>query len=119
VTCHLSGRFGEPGGRREAARLAGSSDVFGPNLRRPTAGVNFITAHDGFTLEDLVSYNFKHNAANHENNRDGTDENFSWNCGVEGKANNIGIVARRERQKRNLLATLLLSQGMTEGEVAA
>lgn len=95
-----------------AARLAGSSDAFNPQVRRPTAGVNFITAHDGFTLEDLVSYNFKHNAANRENNRDGSDENFSWNCGVEGPTNNLGISARRERQKRNFLATLLLSQGI-------
>ena len=95
-----------------AARIAGSSDVFSPPARRPTAGVNFVTAHDGFTLDDLVSYNFKHNAANHENNRDGSDENFSWNCGVEGPTSDLNIVARRERQKRNLLATLLLSQGM-------
>ncbi|GAA0574266.1 glycogen debranching protein GlgX [Rhizomicrobium electricum] len=95
-----------------AVRLAGSSDVFCPPRRRPTAGVNFVTAHDGFTLEDLVSYNFKHNAANRENNRDGTDENFSWNCGVEGPTTNLNIQARRERQKRNLLATLLLSQGI-------
>ena len=95
-----------------AARLSGSSDAFHPPSRRPTAGVNFITAHDGFTLEDLVSYNFKHNAANRENNRDGSDENFSWNCGVEGPTADLNILARRERQKRNLLATLLLSQGM-------
>jgi isoamylase len=93
-----------------ALRLAGSSDVF--HSRRPTAGVNFITAHDGFTLEDLVSYNFKHNEANHENNRDGSDENFSWNCGAEGPTTNLGILDIRERQKRNLLATLLLSQGI-------
>ena len=95
-----------------AVRLAGSSDVFCPPARRPTSGVNFITAHDGFTLEDLVSYNFKHNAANRENNRDGSDENFSWNCGVEGPTSDVGIISRRERQKRNLLATLLLSQGI-------
>jgi glycogen operon protein len=95
-----------------AQRLAGSSDVFNPTRRRPTAGVNFITAHDGFTLEDLVSYNFKHNAANHENNRDGSDENFSWNGGVEGPTSNLGVLEIRERQKRNLLATLLLSQGI-------
>ncbi len=93
-----------------ALRLSGSSDAF--HARRPTAGVNFITAHDGFTLEDLVSYNFKHNEANHENNRDGSDENFSWNCGAEGPTSNIGILDIRERQKRNLLATLLLSQGI-------
>ncbi len=95
-----------------AARLAGSSDVFQPPYRRPPSGINFITAHDGFTLEDLVSYNTKHNLANGENNRDGSDENFSWNCGVEGQTSDPGILALRERQKRNLLATLLLSQGM-------
>jgi glycogen operon protein len=95
-----------------AARLAGSSDVFHPPARRPNAGVNFITAHDGFTLEDLVSYNLKHNAANHENNRDGSDENFSSNNGVEGPTSDPSVLARRGRQKRNLLATLLLSQGV-------
>ncbi len=95
-----------------ALRLAGSSDVFNPGRRRPTAGVNFITAHDGFTLEDLVSYNFKHNEANHENNRDGSDENFSWNCGEEGPTSSLQILDLRERQKRNFLATLLLSQGI-------
>jgi isoamylase len=95
-----------------ALRLAGSSDVFGPERRRPTSGVNFITAHDGFTLEDLVSYNFKHNAANHENNRDGSDENYSWNCGTEGPTTALEVIDLRERQKRNLLATLLLSQGI-------
>jgi isoamylase len=95
-----------------ALRLAGSSDVFRPPHRRPTASLNFLTAHDGFTLEDLVSYNFKHNHANGECNRDGSDENFSWNCGAEGPTTNIGILDVRERQKRNMLATLLLSQGM-------
>jgi glycogen operon protein len=95
-----------------ALRLAGSSEVFAHAKRRPTASVNFVTAHDGFTLEDLVSYNFKHNEANHEKNRDGSDENFSWNCGVEGPTSNFGILDLRERQKRNLLATLLLSQGL-------
>jgi len=95
-----------------AARLAGSSDVFHPPQRRPPSGVNFITAHDGFTLEDLVSYNTKHNLANGENNHDGSGENFSWNCGIEGQTSDPDILALRERQKRNLLATLLLSQGM-------
>nr|WP_243846331.1 glycogen debranching protein GlgX [Rhizomicrobium palustre] len=93
-----------------AQRLAGSSDVFPERL--PTAGVNFITAHDGFTLEDLVSYNFKHNDANGENNRDGTGENFSWNCGIEGVTEDLAVLKLRERQKRNLLASLLLSQGI-------
>jgi len=95
-----------------ALRLAGSSDVFGHEKRRPTASVNFITAHDGFTLEDLVSYNFKHNEANHENNRDGSDDNFSWNCGSEGPTSNFAVLELRERQKRNFLASLLLSQGL-------
>jgi glycogen operon protein len=95
-----------------ALRLAGSNDVFAHSRRRPTGGVNFITAHDGFTLEDLVSYNFKHNEANHENNRDGSDENFSWNCGAEGPTSDVGIIEVRERQKRNFLATLLLSEGL-------
>jgi len=95
-----------------ALRLAGSSDMFGHIKRRPTASVNFVTAHDGFTLEDLVSYNFKHNEANHENNRDGSDDNFSWNCGSEGPSSNFAILELRERQKRNFLATLLLSQGL-------
>jgi glycogen debranching enzyme GlgX len=93
-----------------ASRLAGSSDIF--HARRPTAGINFITAHDGFTLNDLVSYNSKHNQANGEFNRDGTDENFSWNCGVEGPTDRRDIEQLRARQKRNLLATLLLSQGI-------
>jgi isoamylase len=95
-----------------ALRLAGSSDVFCNTRRRPTAGLNFITAHDGFTLEDLVSYNFKHNEANHEANRDGSGENFSWNCGAEGPTANPRIAGLRARQKRNFLATLLLSQGI-------
>lgn len=93
-----------------SARLAGSSDVFGE--RTPAAGVNFITAHDGFTLDDLVSYNFKHNDANGEHNADGTGENFSWNGGVEGPTQDIGIQQLRGQQKRNLLASLLLSQGI-------
>jgi isoamylase len=95
-----------------ASRLAGSSDVFKHERRQPTAGVNFITAHDGFTLEDLVSYNSKHNEANQEANRDGSGENFSWNCGIEGPTANPKIVALRARQKRNLLATMFLSLGI-------
>ena len=95
-----------------AYRLSGSSDLYEGGGRRPHASINFVTAHDGFTLHDLVSYNHKHNEANGEDNRDGTDDNLSWNCGVEGPTNNPSIAALRERQKRNMLATLLLSQGV-------
>src|SRR5688572_4149180 len=95
-----------------AYRLSGSSDLYEGGGRRPHASINFVTAHDGFTLHDLVSYNHKHNEANGEDNRDGTDDNLSWNCGVEGPTNKPSIAALRERQKRNMLATLLLSQGV-------
>jgi glycogen operon protein len=95
-----------------ATRLTGSSDVFDRRGRRPRASVNFVTAHDGFTLDDLVSYNYKHNAANLEENRDGSDENYSWNCGVEGPTDDPHVLELRERQKRNFFATLLLSQGL-------
>jgi isoamylase len=95
-----------------ASRVAGSSDIFGHAGRRPWASVNFVTAHDGFTLADLVSYNEKHNEANGEDNRDGHNANYSWNCGAEGPTNDPEIVALRDRQKRNLLATLLLSLGV-------
>ena len=95
-----------------ATRLAGSSDLFADDGRRPSASVNFITAHDGFTLRDLVSYNQKHNEGNGEENRDGTNDNESWNCGFEGPTTDTGINALRARQQRNLLATLLLSQGV-------
>ena len=95
-----------------ARRLTGSSDLYGHNGRKPYASVNFITAHDGFTLNDLVSYNGKHNEANGEDNRDGNDNNRSWNSGVEGPTDDAAINALRERQKRNLLATLMLSQGI-------
>jgi isoamylase len=95
-----------------ASRVAGSSDIFGYRGRRPWASINFVTAHDGFTLQDLVSYNDKHNEANGENNRDGTDANYSWNYGIEGPADNPQIVALRDQQKRNLLATVLLSLGV-------
>jgi glycogen operon protein len=95
-----------------ASRVAGSSDLFEHQGRRPRAGINFVTVHDGFTLTDLVSYNDKHNEANHENNHDGTDDNQSWNCGAEGPSDDPAIVALRERQKRNLVATLLLSLGV-------
>ncbi len=95
-----------------ASRLAGSSDLFQHNGRRPRASINFVTVHDGFTLNDLVSYDHKHNEANHEGNRDGTDDNLSWNCGVEGPADDDHVCNVRERQKRNLIATLLLSLGV-------
>jgi isoamylase len=93
-------------------RLTGSSDLYGQGGRRPYASINFVTAHDGFTLHDLVSYNEKHNEKNGEENRDGTDHNLSWNCGAEGPINDPAIRALRERQQRNFLATLLLSQGV-------
>jgi isoamylase len=95
-----------------ASRLAGSSDLYGRNGRRPYASINFVTAHDGFTLHDLVSYNEKHNEANGEDNRDGESHNLSWNCGVEGPTDDPSILALRERQKRNFFATLMLSQGV-------
>src|SRR6478609_6126140 len=95
-----------------AYRLSGSSDLYEGGGRRPHASINFVTAHDGFPLHDLVSYNQKHNEANGEDNRDGTDDNLSWNCGVEGPTTKPSVVALRERQKRNMLATLLLSQGV-------
>ncbi len=93
-------------------RLTGSSDLYGKGGRRPFASINFVTSHDGFTLHDLVSYNQKHNETNGEENRDGTDNNLSWNCGVEGPTKDPAILALRERQKRNCLATLLFSQGV-------
>jgi isoamylase len=95
-----------------ARRLTGSSDLYAHNGRRPYASINFITAHDGFTLHDLVSYNSKHNEANGEDNRDGSDNNNAWNCGIEGPTTDPQINALRALQKRNLLATLLLSQGV-------
>ncbi|HEX2473305.1 MAG TPA: glycogen debranching protein GlgX, partial [Lacipirellulaceae bacterium] len=95
-----------------ASRLSGSSDLYAHNGRRPSASLNFITAQDGFTLRDLVSYNHKHNEANGEENRDGTNENDSWNCGAEGVTSDDRINALRARQQRNFLATLLLSQGV-------
>jgi glycogen operon protein len=94
-----------------ATRLSGSSDLYGHG-RRPTASINLVTVHDGFTLNDLVSYDAKHNEANGEANRDGTDDNRSWNCGVEGPTDDSGVVALRDRQRRNLLTTLLLSEGV-------
>ncbi len=95
-----------------ARRLTGSSDLYGRSGRRPYASINYICSHDGFPLNDLVSYNEKHNEANREDNRDGHDHNLSWNCGVEGPASQPAVRELRALQKRNLLATLLLSQGV-------
>lgn len=95
-----------------AYRLSGSSDLYQHNGRRPYASINFVTSHDGFTLRDLVSYNQKHNEANGEDNRDGDNNNHSWNCGVEGSTDDPQINALRARQMRNFMATLLLSQGV-------
>jgi isoamylase len=95
-----------------ASRFTGSSDLYRDDGRSPVASINFITAHDGFTLRDLVSYNQKHNEANGEGNRDGTDDNRSWNCGVEGETDDEQVNALRARQQRNFLTTLFLSQGV-------
>jgi isoamylase len=95
-----------------AYRITGSSDLYARSGRRPYASINFVTAHDGFTLQDLVSYNDKHNEANGEENRDGTNNNRSWNCGAEGPTEDAAINALRTQQKRNFLTTLLLSQGV-------
>jgi isoamylase len=95
-----------------ASRLTGSADLYEEDGRRPYASINFVTAHDGFSLHDLVSYNDKHNDANGEDNNDGESHNRSWNCGVEGETDDLEIVALREQQKRNFLTTLLLSQGV-------
>ena len=95
-----------------ARRFMGSADLYEASGRKPHASINFVTAHDGFTLQDLVSYNEKHNEANGEGNRDGHNHNFSWNCGVEGPTDDPQIRALRAKQRRNLMATLLLSQGV-------
>jgi glycogen operon protein len=94
-----------------AVRLAGSADLFQHSGRSPAHSINFVTCHDGFTLADLVAYNRKHNVANGENNRDGLDDNVSWNCGVEGPTDNSRILVLRARQMRNFLTLLLLAQG--------
>jgi isoamylase len=104
---------GEPATLGEfASRITGSSDLYQDDGRRPYASINFVTAHDGFTLNDLVSYNEKHNEANGEDGRDGADDNRSWNCGVEGPSDAIEVTTLRKRQRRNLMASLLLSQGV-------
>ncbi|MBV9593860.1 MAG: glycogen debranching protein GlgX [Actinobacteria bacterium] len=104
---------GEPATLGEfAARITGSADLYEHSARRPVASINFVTAHDGFTLRDLVSYNEKHNEANGESNNDGESHNRSWNCGVEGDTDDPGVLGLRGQQSRNFLATLLLSQGV-------
>ena len=104
---------GEPATLGEfAARMSGSPDLYEHSSRRPVASINFVTAHDGFTLRDLVSYNEKHNEANGEGNRDGESHNRSWNCGVEGETDDLEIIELRAQQRRNFLATLFLSQGV-------
>src|SRR4030088_2986455 len=95
-----------------AGRLSGSSDLHEADGRGPLAWINFITAHNGLTLRDLVSYNEKQNEANRENNQHGTDDNRSWNCGVEGETDDPAVLALRAKQVRNFLTTLLLSQGV-------
>ncbi len=95
-----------------ATRLTGSSDLYANDGRRPSASINFVTVHDGFTLRDLVSYDRKHNEANNQDNADGADDNDSWNCGIEGPTDDPQILALRRRQQRNFLLTLLLSQGV-------
>jgi glycogen operon protein len=95
-----------------ATRFSGSADLYERDGRRPFASINFVTAHDGFTLADLVSYNEKHNEANLEDNHDGSDDNRSWNCGAEGPTDDPGVLALRARQQRNFLTTLFLSQGV-------
>jgi isoamylase len=109
VRAFWKGDFGQRGDL--ASRLCGTTEHFNRRGRRPWASINFITAHDGFTLNDLVSYDSKHNDANGEDNRDGTDNNLSWNHGAEGPTTDPQILMLREQQKRNLLATLLFSQG--------
>jgi len=104
---------GDPGQVADLAyRLTGSSDLYQDDGRRPYASVNFVTSHDGFTLADLVSYNVKHNEANGEGNRDGTTDNLSWNCGVEGPTDDPDVLAVREQQRRNFLTTVFISQGV-------
>jgi len=93
-------------------RLTGSSDLYGPDGRQPSASVNFVTAHDGFTLRDLVSYDEKHNQGNGEDNRDGSTDNRSWNCGVEGETDDVEVIALRRRQAANMMVTLCLSNGV-------
>lgn len=110
VRRYWSGQKGQT--RKLATRLLGSSDLYAPDGRSPSASINFVTCHDGFTLNDLVSYEKKMNHANLEENRDGNNDNHNWNCGIEGETNNKDILTLRERQMRNHMATLILSQGV-------
>ena len=104
---------GEPASLAEfASRITGSSDLYAHSARRPTASINFVVAHDGFTLRDLVSYNEKHNDANGEGGNDGESHNSSWNCGVEGETDDPAIRALRLQQQRNFITTLMVSQGV-------
>jgi len=104
---------GDPGIAGEvASRIAGSSDLYQANLRLPINSINFITCHDGLSLQDLVSYEHKRNQANGENNRDGCNNNLSWNCGVEGESDDPQVIALRKRQAKNFLSLLFLSQGI-------
>ncbi|MBA2465790.1 MAG: glycogen debranching protein GlgX [Nocardioidaceae bacterium] len=105
-------RASSGGVRDVVSRLSGSSDLYADDGRSPYASVNFVTAHDGFTLRDLVSYNEKHNEANGENNRDGSDDNRSWNCGAEGETRDVEVIALRRRQAANMMVTLCLSNGV-------
>src|SRR5207302_7407372 len=98
--------------RRLMQRVIGSPDIYGHQEREPEQSVNFVTCHDGFTLNDLVSYNGKHNEANGEGNRDGSDNDFSWNCGAEGPTADAAVEQLRERQIRNFATILMLSQGV-------
>ena len=95
-----------------ATRIAGSSDLFGADRRRPEASINFVTAHDGFTMRDLVSYEHKHNEANREDNRDGTDDNRSWNYGTEGPTEDAATLAQRGQAVRALIGTMMISRGV-------
>lgn len=101
------------GGMKQALarRLCGSADLYQTNNRKPFHSINFVIAHDGFTLHDLVSYNEKHNDANGENNNDGSNDNFSWNCGAEGETGDEGIRRLRQKQMRNMMVVLMISQG--------
>jgi pullulanase/glycogen debranching enzyme len=114
VPANLRGTYARDGGiiGELAYRITGSSDLYARSGRRPYTSTNFVTAHDGFTLQDLVSYNSKHNQANGEENRDGTENNRSWNCDTEGPSDNPEVNHLRTQQKRNFMATLLLSQGV-------
>lgn len=95
-----------------ANRLIGSPDLYQGSGRTPFASINYVTSHDGFTLQDLVSYNQKHNEANGFDNKDGMDENYSWNCGFEEETQDPNVIACREKQKRNFMITLFISQGV-------